>query len=159
MKENDEVNSYYIENTKFSRIAIAQVYYILSDCGDDIENIPERVIRFLEDNMDKTYDFDYGEDLESFKLEKDAENLLIYIYTKYLAPEEERKVIENMANMQQLQKEKKKQKQFSNDIFNSDTKLENQQEEQFVENTLPVEYKESLIKKILRFLKKLFKNK
>ena len=159
MKENDEVNSYYIENTKFSRIALAQVYYILSDCGDDIENIPERVIRFLEDNMDKTYDFDYGEDLESFKLEKDAENLLIYIYTKYLAPEEERKVIENMANMQQLQKEKEKQKQFSNDIFNSDTKLENQQEEQFVENTLPVEYKESLIKKILRFLKKLFKNK
>ena len=80
-----------------------------------------------------------------------------WFYTKYLAPEEERKVIENMANMQQLQQEKEKQEQFSNDIFNSNSKLENQQEEQVVGNTLPVEYKESLIKKIIGFFKKLFK--
>ena len=155
MEENKEVKSYYIENTKFSRIALAQVYEILIGYENGIENVPERVIRFLEDNMDQEYIFDYDDDLENFKLEKDAENLLIYIYTKYLAPEEERRVIEDIAKMQAIQKEKEKQEQFSSDVFNSNSEIE----EKIQENVLPVEYKESLIKKILRFFKNIFKRK
>lgn len=155
MEENKEVKSYYIENTKFSRIALAQVYEILIGYENGIENVPERVIRFLEDNMDQEYIFDYDDDLENFKLEKDAENLLIYIYTKYLAPEEERRVIEDIAKMQAIQKEKEKQEQFSSDVFNSNSEIE----EKIKENVLPVEYKESLIKKILRSFKNIFKRK
>ena len=74
MLENNKIKSYYIENTKFSRTALAQVYEILIEYEDGIENVPERVIRFLDDNRDKEYVFDYGDDLENFKLEKDAEN-------------------------------------------------------------------------------------
>ena len=153
MVEDNRMKSYYIENTKFSRTALAQVYEILIEYEDGIENVPERVIRFLDDNRDKEYVFDYGDDLENFKLEKDAENLLIYIYTKYLAPEEERRVIEDIAKMQAIQKEK--QEQFSSDVFNSNSEIE----EKIQENVLPVEYKESLIKKILRFFKNIFKRK
>ena len=79
MVEDNKIKSYYIENTKFSRIALAQVYEILIEYEDGIENIPANIIRFLNDNRDKEYVFDYGDDLENFKLEKDAENLLIYI--------------------------------------------------------------------------------
>ena len=75
MVEDNRMKSYYIENTKFSRIALAQVYEILIEYEDGIENVPENVIRFLDDNRDKEYVFDYGDDLENFKLEKDAENL------------------------------------------------------------------------------------
>ena len=157
MDAKEEIKNYYIPNTKFSRIALAQVYEILIEYEDGIENIPERVIRFLEDNMDREYIFDYGDDLENFKLEKDAENLLIYIYTKYLAPEEERQVIENIANMQRLQKEKEKQEVFSNEIFKENEKAKDQIEEHI--NTLPIEYKESILKKIIIFFKNLFKNK
>ncbi len=155
MVEDNKIKSYYIENTKFSRIALAQVYEIIIEYEDGIENVPENVIKFLDDNRDKKYVFDYGDDLENFKLEKDAENLLIYIYTKYLAPEEERRVIEDIAKMQAIQKEKEKQEQFSSDVFNSNSEIE----EKIQENVLPVEYKESLIKKILRFFKNIFKRK
>lgn len=155
MVEDNRMKSYYIENTKFSRIALAQVYEILIEYEDGIENVPENVIKFLDDNRDKEYVFDYGDNLENFKLEKDAENLLIYIYTKYLAPEEERRVIEDIAKMQAIQKEKEKQEQFSSDVFNSNSEIE----EKIQENVLPVEYKESLIKKILRFFKNIFKRK
>ena len=155
MVEDNRMKSYYIENTKFSRIALAQVYEIIIEYEDGIENVPENVIKFLDDNRDKEYVFDYGDDLENFKLEKDAENLLIYIYTKYLAPEEERRVIEDIAKMQAIQKEKEKQEQFSSDVFNSNSEIE----EKIQENVLPVEYKESLIKKILRFFKNIFKRK
>ena len=132
MVEDNKIKSYYIENTKFSRIALAQVYEILIEYEDGIENIPERVIRFLDDNRDKEYIFDYGDDLESFKLEKDAENLLMFIYTKYLAPEEEKQVLENMAKMQYEQKQKEKQEQYKTDIFNynSNEKIEKITEKQ-----------------------------
>ena len=154
MLENNKIKSYYIENTKFSRIALAQVYEILIEYEDGIENVPENIIRFLEDNKDKEYVFDYGDDLESFKLEKDAENLLMFIYTKYLAPEEEKQVLENMAKMQYEQKQKEKQEQYKTDIFNSNS---NEQIEKITEVNLPVQYKESIIKKILNFIKRIFK--
>ena len=151
MEEDNKIKSYYIENTKFSRIALAQVYEILSEYG--IENVPENVIKFLDDNRDKEYVFDYGDDIENFKLEKDAENLLIYIYTKYLASEEEKNVLENMVKIQYEQNQKEKQEQYKIDIFS----LEQEEHvEEMKEITLPVEYKESIIKKILKFIKKLF---
>lgn len=154
MVEDNRMKSYYIENTKFSRTALAQVYEILIEYEDGIENVPERVIRFLDDNRDKEYVFDYGDDLENFKLEKDAENLLIYFYTKYLASEEEKNVLENMAKIQYEQKQKEKQEQYKIDIFNSEKE---DVAEEIQEITLPVEYKESIIKKILKFIKKFFK--
>lgn len=80
---------YYVENTKFSRIALSQVYEILMEYEDGIENIPPNIIKFLEDNKDPDYIFDYGDDLENFVLEKDAENILTYLYSKYLESEEE----------------------------------------------------------------------
>ena len=154
MVEDNKIKSYYIENTKFSRIALTQVYEILIEYEDGIENVPERVIRFLDDNRDKEYVFDYGDDLENFKLEKDAENLLIYFYTKYLASEEEKNVLENMAKIQYEQKQKEKQEQYKIDIFNPEKE---DVAEEIQEITLPVEYKESIIKKILKFIKKFFK--
>ncbi len=154
MVEDNKIKSYYIENTKFSRIALAQVYEIIIEYEDGIENVPENVIKFLDDNRDKEYVFDYGDDLENFKLEKDAENLLIYIYTKYLAPEEEKNVLENMAKIQYEQKQKEKQEQYKIDIFNPEKE---DVAEEIQEITLPVEYKESIIKKILKFIKKFFK--
>lgn len=154
MVEDNKIKSYYIENTKFSRTALAQVYEILIEYEDGIENVPERIIRFLDDNRDKEYLFDYGDDLENFKLEKDAENLLIYIYTKYLASEEEKNVLENMAKIQYDQKQKEKQEQYKIDIFNSDKQ---ESVEKIQEINLPVEYRESIIKKIIKFIKRIFK--
>ena len=53
MVEDNRMKSYYIANTKFSRTALAQVYEILIEYEDGIENVPENIIRFLDDNRDK----------------------------------------------------------------------------------------------------------
>ncbi len=53
MIEDNKIKSYYIANTKFSRTALAQVYEILIEYEDGIENVPENIIRFLDDNRDK----------------------------------------------------------------------------------------------------------
>lgn len=153
----DEIKSYYIENTKFNRIALAQVYEILMEYEDGIESVPENMIRFLEDNMDKDYIFEY-DDLENVKLEKDAENLIIYIYTKYLATDEERMIIENMAKSQKEQNEKEKQDKYKKDVFeNSNNRSKNEMRRSINPEELPVEYKESIFKKIVKFFTEKFK--
>ena len=114
MDEERKIKSYYIENTKFSRIALAQVYELLMGYEDGIENVPEDTIRFLADNRDPDYKFNPDVDLDDIQLEKDAQNLLTYIYTKYLAPEEERIALENMAKIQMANKKMKEQEQSSN---------------------------------------------
>ncbi len=58
-----------------------------------------------------------------------------------------------MAKMQYEQKQKEKQEQYKIDIFNSEKK---ESIEEIQEITLPVEYKESIIKRILKFIKKFF---
>ena len=49
MVEDNKIKSYYIANTKFSRTALAQVYEILSEYEDGLENVPENVIKFWVD--------------------------------------------------------------------------------------------------------------
>ena len=152
MERQNSVKSYYLKDTKFNRIALAQVYEIICGYEEEKEKIPQNIIKFLYDNMDKQYIFDYGDDLENFQLERDAENLIIYIYAKYIATEEERKTIEDMAQMQYMKKQKELQKQYQKDIFDS-------KEKNIQENILPVEYKESVFKKIIRYFENLFKRK
>ena len=79
MVEDNKIKGYYIANTKFSRTALAQVYEILIEYEDGIENVPERIIRFLDDNRDKEYVFDYGDDLENLKLEKEGLEIRRYL--------------------------------------------------------------------------------
>ena len=78
---------------------------------------------------------------------------MIYIYTKYLASEEEKNVLENMVKIQYEQNQKEKQEQYKIDIFNS---KKEEHIEEIQEINLPVEYKESIIKRIFKFIKKLF---
>ena len=165
----DNKQSYYIANTKFSRIALSQVYEILIEYEDGIDNVPENLIRFLDDNRDKDYEFDYD-----IPLEKGAENLLVYIYMKYLATEEERIVLENMAKIQMQER----QVPSKTDIFNlgiatseqeekilimqSDRLQEEVQflkEEKQIVELIQMEYKKTFWDKIKNMLSTFFKKK
>ena len=154
MIEQNNTKSYYIENTKFSRIALAQVYEILMEYEDGIENIPENVMKFLEDNMDKEYVFTDFDDLENAVLEKDAEKLLIYIYTKYMATPEEREILEQLDKAQYEAKQKAlKDTYTTNDLFTNQPEPVNK-EEQDLHPT--VQHKENIFKKLFKFIINLF---
>lgn len=157
MIEQNNTSSYYIDNTKFSRIALAQVYDILMEYEDGIESIPENVMKFLEDNRDKEYIFTDFDDLENVKLEEDAEKLLIYIYTKYLATPEERNVLEQLDKAQYEAKQKELKDEYStNDLFTNQSEPVNKEEQDLHPIVQP---KENIFKRLYKFILNLFGKK
>ena len=157
MIEQNNTKSFYIENTKFSRVALAQVYEILMEYEDGIESIPENVMKFLEDNRDKEYIFTDFDDLENVKLEEDAEKLLIYIYTKYLATPEERNVLEQLDKAQYEAKQKELKDEYStNDLFTNQSEPVNKEEQ----DIHPIiQQKENIFKRLFKFIINLFAKK
>ena len=63
--EIQKIKTYYNPNIKFDRIALTQVYEILQAYEDNIETVPEDIIRLIEDNRDKDYIFLDMDDLEN----------------------------------------------------------------------------------------------
>ena len=157
MIEQNNTKSYYIENTKFSRIALAQVYEILMEYEDGIESIPKNVMKFLEDNRDKEYIFKDFDDLENAVLEQDAEKLLIYIYTKYLATPEERDVLEQLDKAQYEEKQKALKDTYStNDLFTNQSEPVNKE----IQDLHPIfQPKENIFKRLFKFILNLFGKK
>lgn len=146
--------------------AYAEVYTILEYLDEKDKNkIPQKVLDAIEQSRNPEYIFDLEDDIELQEqiLLPETRAILFNLFRDYLAEpwqkekilkmqEEERKTIEDMAQMQYMKKQKELQKQYPKDIFDS-------KEKNIQENILPVEYKESVIKKILRYFKNLFKRK
>ncbi len=78
---------------------LVQVYEILNHLEDEeIEKIPERIIKNIEEKMDKSYIWQYDEtkSLEQQEIDRKATAILSYINMEYLLNDEERDVIEQL---------------------------------------------------------------
>ena len=69
--------SYYNQNIKVNRKALTEVYEILQAYEEDIDEIPEKYMYVIEDNMDKDYIFS-TEDLENIELLEDTKKIQIF---------------------------------------------------------------------------------
>lgn len=147
------MKDYYLNDCNFNRKALTEVYELLRLDEESVKKIPLNIWRIIEDNRNIEYKIDI-ENMNSNTMMTETKDIIIWLYMDYLASEEEKNVLENMAKMQYEQKQKEKQEQYKIDIFNSDKK---DSIEEIQEINLPVEYKESIIKKILKFIKKIFK--
>lgn len=75
--------------------AYTEVFYIISEMSEEMRNkIPEKVLKNIENRMDKNYEF-LIEDIDSIELLEDTEKILSVLYTDYFATDEEREVILN----------------------------------------------------------------
>lgn len=158
--EDNKVVSYYSENIKFNRKALTEVYEILMEYEDGIYNIPENIMKVIEDNRDKEYVFDINE-IENIELMEDTKRILTYLYTEFLSTGEEHEILKQM---EKVQYEKRKELELNeiqeskdiDEIFSS--KKEDAEIKNLEIKELPVEYKESVIKQIInRILRKIRK--
>ena len=117
--------------------------------------------------MDKSYDFEVDEEnIEEIPLLEDTEKILSVIYTDYLATDEEKEVIKNKERICLMEKEKRKQKNYSSNVFaDKKEQLEDkgaEKETTYQENEnkyLTEVEKEKWYHKIINFIKKLFHKK
>lgn len=152
--------SYYNKNIKFDRKALTEVYEILKKYEEGIEEIPEKYLWVIEDNMDKDYVF-IIDDFETIELRKDTKKIITYLYTNFLSTPEEKSVLKQLEKIQyeeRIAKENKQKQEITYQIFNKN-KLEGKVESEDKNNdNLPMEYKESLFKNILNKIKDFLKN-
>ena len=152
-KENNMV-------TKELSEAAVEFNRILEYTSEDLKNkIPKKFLDFLQSIQSETYKFEYDKTkkLDEQKLKPKTRGLIALVYQDYICNEAEKE--EYIQKSQKLIKqieESKREKYNPNDIF-KDKKIENDRD---TTNTVEiVEYKESIIKRIIRKIKNIFTKK
>ena len=113
--------NYYNPNIKFNRKALTEVYEILKAYEEDTDEIPEKYMWVIEDNMDKDYIF-IVDDLDIASLREDTKEIITYLYTNFLSNEKERIVLKQLEKIQYKEKFNRdivKKRQEEKTIFNN----------------------------------------
>ena len=146
--------------TKELSEAAVEFNRILEYTSEDLKNkIPKKFLDFLQSIQSKTYKFEYDKTkkLDEQKLKPKTRGLIALVYQDYICNEAEKE--EYIQKSQKLIKqieESKREKYNPNDIF-KDKKIETDKD---TTNTVEiVEYKESIIKRIIRKIKNIFTQK
>ena len=146
--------------TKELSEAAVEFNSILEYTSEDLKNkIPKKFLDFLQSIQSKAYKFEYDKTkkLDEQKLKPKTRGLIALVYQDYICNEAEKE--EYIQKSQKLIKqieESKREKYNPNDIF-KDKKIENDKD---TTNTVEiVEYKESIIKRIIRKIKNIFTKK
>ena len=135
---------------------LAEVYDIIMHSEQAIvEKIPTKFLKFIKDNKNDNYkvNINYNENINNQKLLKDTRIMLSLIYRDYLISKEQRKSL--------IEQEEKYIREKYKVTFNKKNAIANKKENENnlikEENHQMIEYKESIIKRILIRILKIFK--
>ena len=149
--------------------AHVELYEILKGLSnDEKEKIPHAFINNLKEDMDKNYTFlfDKSKTLYEQNLMSETKALLVQIYARYLAPENEKRLWNEYNNICINKIEKKRKEKYNpDDIFkNGSTTINNNDISQSIQENLKEEYnknlpvemqKQNMFQRLLSFIQKL----
>ena len=136
--------------------AYKEVYTILNYLEeDDYNKIPTEVINAIENNMNDEYEYYMNEEVDLFKqpMMEETKATLFNLFRDYLSTPEQKEKIIKMQNQDRLKLERKKEQEYSINVFEKKEKVEFKIDENLF---LTVE-SNSLYRKIIKFFKKLFR--
>ena len=140
-------------SSKYAK-AYTEVVAILNNLADEeYSKIPEKEIEFYKNNMDKEYNYclDPEKSLAEQNISIEANAILVTIFRDYFASEKQKETLNNILIQNQNKDNDKKREKY-----NPDNLFENNNNDNI--SKALVEYKESLLAKLLRKIKcRLFK--
>ena len=146
-----------IKSEEYSK-ALKEVYIILKALGEEIkEKIPENVLEFIEENMDKKYFFVLDDDiaLENQDLRDETLGIISLLWRDYIcSPEEKKRLKEQDAKIKISEENKLNEKYNYDDLFNKNRNRSEKIKEP--ENFALVDKKETVFDRIINFLKSIF---
>lgn len=138
-------------------IAYSEVLEILKYISEeDYNKIPQEKLNVFKTNASKDYKLKYNpqKTLNEQNVSKKAKAIIGLLFRDYWATESQREKIIRKQNYDRMKIEMEKQKQYNqNDIFKEKQISKNSIN---IENTSIIEYKESLLSKILKKIKRIF---
>ncbi len=158
-----------IDKTKV-KMALTEVEAILNELSmQEFNKIPDEVIDFIDENKDTDYkwEYDYDKSLENQNLSEYTLEILAYINNEYLLSDEQKKVMEDIFELNN-KKERKDVVSVSTITFKNANELFERNKEEFecqynnetiTDNSklpIAINNKENVFTKILKALKKFF---
>ena len=124
---------------------------------DEYDKIPKEKIEFYKKNMDKDYKFTINPeiDLSEQNVSKEASAIIVTIFRDYFATEEQKKKLEEIISLNGKKSEIKKREKYNpDDLFKSknQSELVNKNNQNNVEETAIIEYKENFFTKFKKFI-------
>ena len=141
--------------------AMAEViYYLKGIKQEDIDKIPKKLMQYLNENASKEYkcDFDYNKPLKDLKLLDETRGIIGMICYNYWCITE----IQKRQYLKRLSENEQKYQRVLYEKYNPDNIFKNKKTES-IETTSDmveiVEYKETILKKIIHKIKNIFSRK
>lgn len=133
---------------------------ILENMSPELVNkIPKKFIVFLKDIASKTYQFEYDKTktLEEQNIKPKTKGLLALIYKDFLCDEQERQEYINHVSKVLDDIEQERRERYNPDNIFKTHKQEHKIQENIIENEIAmIEYKESIFKRLINKIKKIF---
>lgn len=135
--------------------AYTEAFFIINEMSEEMRSkIPNKIIKNIENKMDKTYEFYIDEeDIESAELLEDTEKILSVLYTDYLSTPEEREII---LNKERILSKQKNESSTHNIKINNPFDEKKETKEKIKESNITELPKEKWYTKIFKFLKNIF---
>ena len=142
--------------------SFAEVLDIIKHMDNDlISNIPNNVIKFLENNAENSnVNIDYSKNLEDIQLSTKTQAILAILYLNYIcSPEEKDRCISILQKNEEESKKNIEEKYKYENIFNSTANFSNMTDEPENDKKLVESKKKSFFKKIIEKIKAFLKIK
>ena len=126
----------------------------------DLLKIPEEIRNAIKENKDKEYVWKYDEtkNLDEQEVSRDTIAMLSYLNVEYLLNEEQKKLMEEIYEINEKKLEEAKREEYSaEDLFKRNkTQQKEIEETEQVQEVAVVEYKEKFFTKVINKIKNFF---
>ena len=140
--------------------SLKEVNTILTLMGKEyINKLPNKLINFIKENMDNSYisDINVNTPINEQPIKNDTKILLSLLYRNYWCSEEKKRELLEQDAYLKSEREKEIHEKYNPDNIFKTKQQKIISEENIVNNVSMVEYKESLFKRILIKVKRIFR--
>lgn len=137
----------------------SEVYGIIESMGEAYRNeIPQKIYQFICENRDEKYNpkYDLNKRLINQELSTNATAFVCFLHYKYWCENEEEKA--KIEKILEYNEKKNKEKYDVNNIFKQEENIEIKNHQNEEEQIQLIEYKENVLKKMIRKLKEMFRS-
>lgn len=146
------------ENYKKAFVEVEAVINCLND--NDYNKIPQNLKNEIILNKDKKYNYEYDENLEYYKWNfmPETKAILYNIFKNYLATEKQIEFLRKKERYEINKIEEEKKKKYDYEILFENSHSEGEHKEIMNDECNKIiEYKETIIKKVIRYIKAIFR--
>ena len=127
---------------------------------DEFDKIPKEKIEFYENNKDTDYKFVYdpSKSLQEQNVSKKTNGIIVMLFRDYFATESQKEKLKNILKQNEAKRQEEAREKYNSDnLFKKRNEVKEYEMQEQSNIVSMVEYKESLIKRIINKIKNFFR--